>query len=215
MALDQTPKVKICGVNSAAAFDAVVDAGADYLGFVFFPPSPRFVTAGQAAALSARHDGGPKRVGLFVKPAMAEIEAVLAEVRLDILQLYAPVDEVAAIKARFGLPVWRAVGVAAAADFPAADEAVDGYVLESKAPKGATRPGGNAVRADWELLGGWRGKTFWLLGGGLTPDNVAGAIKLSGAPGVDVSSGVETAPGGKSPELIAKFVAAVRRAGLG
>jgi phosphoribosylanthranilate isomerase len=215
MALDQSPKVKICGVNSAAAFDAVVAAGADYLGFVFFPPSPRFVTAGEAAVLSARHEGGPKRVGLFVEPAMEEIEAVLAEVRLDVLQVYGPVEGVAAIKARFGLPVWRAVGVAAVADFPAVGEAVDGYVLESKPPKGATRPGGNAVMADWELLGGWRGETFWLLGGGLTADNVAGAIKLSGAPGVDVSSGVETAPGVKSPELIAKFVAAVRRAGLG
>jgi phosphoribosylanthranilate isomerase len=213
MALDPLPKVKICGVNSAAAFDAVVAAGADYLGFVFFHASPRFVTAGEAAVLSARHEGGPKRVGLFVKPAMAEIEAVLAEVRLDVLQVYVPADEVAAIKARFGLPVWRAVGVAAAADFPAAGEAVDGYVLESKPPKGATRPGGNAVRADWELLAGWRGEKFWLLGGGLTADNVAGAIKLSGAPGVDVSSGVETSPGVKSPELIAKFVAAARRRG--
>jgi phosphoribosylanthranilate isomerase len=215
MTLDQSPKVKICGVNSAAALDAVVAAGADYLGFVFFPPSPRFVTGGQAAALSARHEGGPKRVGLFVEPAMAEIEAVLAVVRLDVLQVYGPVDEVAAIKARFGLPVWRAVGVAGVEDFPAAGEAVDGYVLESKPPKGATRPGGNAVMADWELLAGWRGDRFWLLGGGLTPENVAGAIKLSGAPGVDVSSGVETAPGVKSPELIAKFAAAARRAGLG
>src|ERR1700723_3594644 len=107
MALEQTTKVKICGVNSAAAFDAVVAAGADYLGFVFFPPSPRFVTGGQAAVLSARYEGGPKRVGLFVEPAMAEIEAVLAVVRLDVLQVYGPVDEVAAIKARFGLPVWR------------------------------------------------------------------------------------------------------------
>lgn len=212
MALDQAPKVKICGVNSPAAFDAVVEAGADYLGFVFFPASPRFVAPEQAAELSARYEGGPERVGLFVNPGMPEIEAVLAEVKLDILQVYAPVDEVAAIKARFGLPVWRAAGVAAVEDFPAPDEASDGYVLEAKPPKGATRPGGNAVRADWELLAGWRGKKFWLLAGGLTPENVAGAIKQTGAPGADVSSGVETAPGVKSPELIRDFVAAVRRA---
>jgi phosphoribosylanthranilate isomerase len=215
MALEQTTKVKICGVNSAAAFDAVVAAGADYLGFVFFPPSPRFVTAGEAAVLSARHEGGPKRVGLFVEPAMEEIEAVLAVVRLDVLQVYGSVEGVAAIKARFGLPVWRAVGVAGVEDFPAADEGADGYVLEAKPPKGATRPGGNAVMADWELLARWRGDRFWLLGGGLTPENVAGAMKLSGAPGADVSSGVETAPGVKSPELIGEFVAAVKRAGLG
>jgi phosphoribosylanthranilate isomerase len=212
MALDQTPKVKICGVNSPTAFDAVVEAGADYLGFVFFPVSPRFVTPEQATELSARYEGGPERVGLFVNPGMAEIEAVLAGVKLDILQIYAPVDEVAAIKARFGLPVWRAAGVAAVEDFPAPDESSDGYVLEAKAPKGATRPGGNAVRADWELLAGWRGKKFWLLAGGLTPENVAGAIRQTGAPGADVSSGVEPAPGVKSPELIRDFVAAVRRA---
>jgi phosphoribosylanthranilate isomerase len=203
-------KVKICGVNDPAAFDAVVAARADYLGFVFFPPSPRFVTAAQAAALSAPAEGGPRRVGLFVQPTLAEIAAVLAEMRLDVLQVHAPDAEVAAIKAAFGLEVWRSAGVAAEGDFPAPDEAADGFVVEARPPPGATRPGGNAVIADWGLLGSWEIQKFWLLAGGLTPENVAGALAETGAPGADVSSGVETAPGVKSPELIRRFVAAVR-----
>jgi phosphoribosylanthranilate isomerase len=204
-------KVKICGVNSEAAFDAVVTAGADYLGFVFFPPSPRFVTAAEAAALSARHEGGPRRVGLFVQPTLSEIAAVLAEMKLDVLQVHAPAAALAEIKARFGLDVWRSVGVAAEADFPAPDETADGYVVEAKPPPGATRPGGNAVTADWGLLGRWAAQKIWLVAGGLTPENVAAALAQTGAPGADVSSGVESAPGVKSPELIRRFVATVRR----
>jgi phosphoribosylanthranilate isomerase len=204
-------KVKICGVNSAAAFDAVVEAGADYLGFVFFPPSPRYVTPGEAGALTARHVGGPQRVGLFVDPGFADIEAVLREVPLDVLQVHAPVAAIAALRTRFGLPVWRSVGVASAEDFPAAAEAADGYVVEAKPPPRATRPGGNAVKVDWQLLGGWTCEKFWLVAGGLTPENVAAALRQSGAPGADVSSGLETAPGVKSPALIRCFVEAARR----
>jgi len=197
--------VKICGVNSEAAFDAAVEAGADYIGFVFFPPSPRYVTAAQAAALSARQAGGPARVGLFVDPKPAEIEAVLAQLRLDVLQVHAPAAEIAALKARFGLPVWQALGVQSAADFPAPG-AADGYVVEARPPAGATRPGGNAVIADWNLLASFPKDKFWLLAGGLTPGNVAEALRRTGAPGADVSSGVETAPGVKSPERIKEFV---------
>lgn len=202
--------VKICGVNSREAFDAVVESGADYLGFVFFPRSPRYVTPGEAAALSARHAGGPKRVGLFVNPGVDEIDEILREVSLDILQVYAPVADIAPLRSRFGRPVWRALGVVAQEDFPAADEVADGYVVEAKPPPGATRPGGNAVRADWKLLQRWNTPKFWLLAGGLTPDNVATALTQTNAPGADVSSGVETAPGIKSPTLIRDFVAAVR-----
>lgn len=209
--MNDAPKVKICGVNSAAAFDAVVAAGADYLGFVFFPPSPRFVTASQAAALSAREAGGPKRVGLFVNPQQGEIETVLAAVKLDVLQVHASLEAVADFKTRFGLEIWRSVGIASAAEFPAPDEAADGYVVEAKPPPGATRPGGNAVIADWGLLARWSAPKFWLLAGGLRPDNVAAALAETGAPGADVSSGVESAPGIKSPELIQRFVDAVRQ----
>ncbi len=203
--------IKICGINSSAAFDATVEAGADYLGFVFFPPSPRYVTGGQAAELSARHVGGPKRVGLFVNPTAVEIEAVLGEVPLDILQIYGSASEVAGLKAHFAMPVWRAMGVASEADFPAFGESVDGYVVEAKPPPGSTRPGGNAVTADWNLVKRWPQKKFWLLAGGLTPENVAAAVAKTAAPGVDVSSGAETAPGVKSPELVKKFVDSVRR----
>jgi phosphoribosylanthranilate isomerase len=205
-------KVKICGVNAPAAFDAVVQAGADYLGFVFFERSPRFVTGAQAAALSARHVGGPQRVGLFVEPSLDEVAAVLAQVRLNVLQIYGSDAAVAEIRQAFGLPVWRALGVAGAGDLPVTGERADGFVVEAKPPPGATRPGGNAVCADWGLLGGWRTEKFWLLAGGLTPENVADALRESGAPGADVSSGVESAPGVKSEAAIARFVAAVRAA---
>jgi len=205
-------QVKICGVNSVAAFDAVLDAEADYLGFVFFPPSPRFVTPAQAASLSARQAGGPRRVGLFVDPTDAEIGAVLAATSLDALQIYDTAERCRDLKMIFARPVWRAVGVADARDLPEDDEGLDGFVIEAKPPPAATRPGGNARALDLSLLADWRGPEFWLLGGGLTPGNVAGAIALTGAPGVDVSSGVEIAPGMKSPALIDRFVANSRSA---
>lgn len=203
-------KVKICGINSAAAFDTAVAAGADYVGFVFFPPSPRYVTPVEAATLSARASGGPPRVGLFVNPGFDEIDAILQIISLDILQVHASPSAVAALRDRFGRPVWRQLGIASAADFPAADEYADGFVVEAKPPPGATRPGGNAVQADWALLARFRPAKPWLLAGGLTPQNVAEAIAETGAPGVDVSSGVEIAPGQKSPELIRAFIKAAR-----
>jgi phosphoribosylanthranilate isomerase len=202
-------KIKICGVTSEAAFDAVVEAGADYVGLNFFVPSPRFVTPARAAALSARHTGGPLRVGLFVQPTDAEIEAVLQAVKLDILQIYADAIKIEAIKQQLKMPVWRAIGVSTRAELPT--ETRDGYIIESKPPPGATRPGGNATLMDFGLLTGWKSPSPWLLAGGLTLENVAHAIAQTGAPGVDVSSGVETAPGEKSPDLIKKFIEEVRK----
>jgi len=206
-------QVKICGVNSPAAFDAVVEAAADFLGFVFFERSPRFVTPAQAAALSARHAGGPKRVGLFVDPDASAVQAVLDQLRLDVLQLYGGAAVCREIQTRFALPAWRAIGVAAPADLPLDAQGLDGFVIEAKPPAGATRPGGNATALDWGLLAGWKAPAFWLLGGGLQPANVAQAIQQTAAPAVDVSSGVETAPGEKSPALIRKFIANVRNPG--
>lgn len=203
-------RVKICGLNDATGFDAAVAAGADWVGFVFFPPSPRAVTPAQAAALSARHAGGALRVGLFVDPADADIAAALAEIRLDVLQLYAPPARVAEVRARFGVAVWRAVGVTTVAELPADVTGVDGLVIEPKPPEGATRPGGNAVSLDWTMLAGWRAPAPWLLAGGLAPDNVAAAIVASGATAVDVSSGVERARGVKDPALIRAFIMAAR-----
>jgi phosphoribosylanthranilate isomerase len=203
-------RVKICGLNSAPSFDAAVEAGADWVGFNFFPPSPRYVTPTQAAALSARALGGPLRVGLFVNPTEAAIAEVLASVRLDIIQVYGPADP-AALRKRCGIQVWRAVGVAAAADLPSGLAGADALLLEAKPPKDATRPGGNALSFDWTILRGWAAPGPWLLAGGLTPDNVAEAITISGAPAVDVSSGVETAPGVKSPDQIRAFIRAAHR----
>jgi phosphoribosylanthranilate isomerase len=200
-------KVKICGVNDAVAFDTAVAAGADWVGFVFFPASPRFVTPAEAAALSARWAGGPPRVGLFVEPTVAAIRAVLREVRLDALQVYGSAEaDIAAFRGEFGLPVWRAKGIASAADLPADDGGADAWLLEAKPPAEATRPGGNAVSFDWTILRGWSAPGPWVLAGGLRPDNVAEAIRVTGAAVVDVSSGVERSRGVKDPGLIRDFI---------
>ena len=205
-----TVQVKICGINDPVAFDAAIAAGADWVGFNFFPPSPRFVSPARAAELSARSPGGPPRVGLFVDPTPETIAAALDTVRLDILQLYGTLD-VPALRARFGLPIWRPVGVAAAADLPPGAGGADRLLVEAKPPPGATRPGGNAVRFDWSLLRGWCAPVPWILAGGLTVDNVAEAIRVAGASAVDVSSGVERTQGVKDPALIRAFIANARQ----
>lgn len=199
-------RVKICGVNSPEAFDAAVQAGADWVGFVFHPASPRAVTGATAASLSARQAGGPQRVGLFVNPAPAAIDAVLGCLALDILQIYGAPEQVAEAARQFGLPVWRSVAVAPGAPLPMRAGEASALLVEPPAPPGATRPGGNAVALDWRGLAGWAPPFPWLLAGGLTPENVARAVAESGARAVDVSSGVETAPGVKSSALIRRFV---------
>ncbi|HEX2943877.1 MAG TPA: phosphoribosylanthranilate isomerase [Rhodopila sp.] len=204
--------VKICGINAPEAFDSALDAGADYLGFVFFPPSPRYITPDTAAALSRRTKGGPPRVGLFVNPTAEMIEQVLAGVRLDALQIYGVRNQLATLRARFGLPVWAAVGVSTHGDLPVTTLGADRLVLEAKPPAGATRPGGNATTFDWSILHGWTPPAPWLLAGGLTPENVAQAIRETGATAVDVSSGVESARGVKDPAMIRRFIAAAKEA---
>jgi phosphoribosylanthranilate isomerase len=209
-------QVKICGLNNAAGLDAAVAAGADWIGLVFFPPSPRAISPGQAATLSARAlsvtAGGPGRVGLFVDPVPEVIEATLAAVPLDALQLYGKVGDLHALRARFGLPIWHAVGIATASDLPTDAGGADALVIEAKPPPDATRPGGNAASFDWSLLSDWTAPAPWILAGGLTPANVAEAIRVSGAPCVDVSSGVECARGIKDPALIRAFIANARSA---
>jgi phosphoribosylanthranilate isomerase len=204
-------RVKICGLNSAEAFDTAVEAGADCVGFVFFPRSPRAVTPAQAAALSARHPGGPRRVGLFVEPDEDDIAAALAALKLDALQLYVPPARAAELRARFGVPVWRAVPVVARTDLPASAEGADAFLVEPKPAPDATQPGGNATALDWSVLAGWQAPLPWWLAGGLTPENVAEAIRLSGATAVDVSSGVESQRGVKDPARIRAFIAAARQ----
>lgn len=203
-------RVKICGLNDDAGFDAAVDAGADYVAFNFFAKSPRCVTPDQAAKISLRHAGGPRRVALLVEPDDALVADVVAGLGPDVLQLYASAARVAEIQARTGIPVWRAVGVATAADLPTSTEAAAALLIEAKPPKDATRPGGNATAFDWGVLRGWKPDFEWVLAGGLTPDNVAAAIRITGAPAVDVSSGVESSPGVKDPARIRAFIRAAR-----
>jgi phosphoribosylanthranilate isomerase len=203
-------RVKICGVNSPAAFDAAAQAGANWVGFVFSPASPRFVTPAGAARLSGRQLGGPGRVGLFVDPTDDDIAETLDVVKLHALQLYAPVERISRIRAKFGVPVWRAVGVTSPADLPDGGGISAALVVEPKPPEGAAQPGGNGVALHWTMLRDWHPATAWLLAGGLTPDNVARAIAESGAQAVDVSSGVESEPGVKDAVRITKFIQAAR-----
>jgi phosphoribosylanthranilate isomerase len=199
-------RAKICGINDAVAIDAAVDAGADWIGFVFFPPSPRFVTPSAAKVLAARHMRRPPVVGLFVNPTDAAIAEALDDVSLDILQLYGAEADLPRLRAHFGLPIWRPVGVTGAPDLPPAMDGADALLLEATPPPDATRPGGNARRFEWALTLGWSAPGPWILAGGLDPDNVAEAIRLSGANAVDVSSGVEKVKGIKDAALIHAFV---------
>ncbi len=203
-------KVKICGINDALAFDTATEAGADWIGFVFFALSPRHVTPQAAAALSGRVTGGSLRVGLFVDPTMAVINRVLDTVNLDVLQIYGALNHLDEIKARSGLPFWRPVGINGAADLPTDALNADRLVLEAKPPIAATRPGGNATTFDWGILREWSAPAPWVLAGGLTPENVAMAIQETEADAVDVSSGVERSKGIKDATLIRAFIAAAK-----
>jgi phosphoribosylanthranilate isomerase len=211
-------EVKICGINDAEAMDAVVRAGAQMVGLNFYPPSPRSVVASQAAALARRLPGAVTPVGLFVDATDEALEAVLAEVPLRLLQLHGQEtpERCAAIRARFGVPVMKVLGIASEADFALLDAyapVVDRFLLDAKPPAGASLPGGNATAFDWTLLAGRALPRPWLLAGGLTALNVAEAIRASGAPGVDVASGVERVRGVKDPVLIRAFVTAALSAG--
>jgi phosphoribosylanthranilate isomerase len=205
-----TTKVKICGINSADALAAAAQAGADWVGFVFFPRSPRAVTPAQAAGLSATRPAGPGRVGLFVRPTDAEVAEALAAVPLAALQVYDTLERARELRARFDIPVWYALGVSGSGDLPDSVPGVDALLLDAKPPAGADRPGGNAHPFDWSILRDWTPKLPWLLAGGLTPANVAAAVRSSSTPAVDVSSGVERSPGVKDAELIRDFVAAAK-----
>lgn len=204
--------VKICGLTEAAGLSAAVESGARYVGLVFFPKSPRHVSAEQAAALAVQVPLGIAKVGLFVNPDDAALTAVLDRVPLDLIQLHGEETpaRVAEVRALTGLPVMKAVGVAEPADLDQLWDyglVADMLLIDAKPPKGAELPGGNGLAFDWRLLAGRQILKPWLLAGGLTPDNVHEAIRLTRAPGVDVSSGVESAPGVKDPERIRRFAA--------
>lgn len=211
-----SPAIKICGLTSADALDAAIRARADYAGFVFFPPSPRNLAPRDAAALAARAEGRIGRVGLFVDAADETVAEALAAARLDALQLHGAEtpERAAQLKARFGLPVWKALAVAKPEDVARASAyagAADLVLFDAKTPKG-TLPGGMGLSFDWSLVARWKGPLAWGLAGGLTPENVAEAVQRTGTPLVDTSSGVESAPGVKDCGRIAAFCAAVKNA---
>lgn len=210
-------RAKICGIRTPETMQAALDGGARYVGLVFFPKSPRNVSIATAAELSRMVGTGTRVVGLFVDPTDGLLDDVLGQTPLDLIQLHGTEtpDRVAAIRARFNLPVMKAVKVADAADLEDAkafESVADMLLFDAKPPKGALLPGGNGVSFDWSLLAGRVWGKPWMLSGGLDPANVADAIRATGAPAVDVSSGVEEAPGVKSPALIRAFLAAVASA---
>lgn len=210
-------QVKICGVTTGEAADAAVKAGADFVGLVCHPGSPRNLDPYLATALSARLKGRVRIVALVADADDEFIAGVTTVIKPDYLQLHGKETpaRVGAIKGRFGIPIIKALAIAEAGDFAdvaAFESAADMLLLDAKAPESATRPGGHGAAFDWQLLRGRRFSRPWLLAGGLNAGNVARALAISGAPGVDVSSGVETAPGQKSPEMIRAFVEAARNA---
>lgn len=210
-------RVKICGLREEAHVAAAVDAGARYVGFVFFAKSPRNVTVELAARLAATVPPGVAKVALVVDATDADLDAIVAAVPLDMLQLHGneSPDRVAEIRARYGLPVMKAVGIAGPEDVEKIalyGKVADQILVDAKAPKGAAVPGGNGLAFDWTLIARKYWPCPWMLAGGLTPENVAEAIRLTGARQVDVSSGVEIAPGVKDAELIRAFIAAAQAA---
>jgi len=211
-----TVTAKICGINDPVAMATAVEGGASHVGLVFYPPSPRSVTPEQAADLAQIAGSGVMRTGLFVDPDDALIDTVLAQVPLDLLQLHGreSPDRVAALKDRTGRKVMKAISIGKAADIEIAQDYVDiadWLMFDALPPKDMKNalPGGNAVAFDWTLLAGRDWPLPWMLAGGINIDNVAAAVRQSGARVVDTSSGVEDAPGRKNPEKIRAFLAAV------
>jgi len=212
-----TITIKICGLTTAEAVEAA--AAADMAGFVFFPPSPRAVTPQQAATLATPLPRTVLKVGVLVDPEDSLLAEILAAIPLDILQLHGheTPDRVAAIRQGFGTAVMKVIRVAGPADLDTADAflpVADRLMFDAAPPKRAgALPGGNAMAFDWSMLAGRSWPKPWMLSGGLDPENVGRAIAATGAPGVDVSSGVESRPGLKNPARIKAFIAAARAAG--
>ena len=206
-------RVKICGLRTVADVAAVAAAGAAYAGFVFFERSPRHLTVAQAAELALAAPPGLAKVALVVDADDTTLDAIVAGVPLDMLQLHGheTPDRVAEVRARYGLPVMKAVGVADEGDLAALFDystVADQILVDAKPPKGAALPGGNGLAFDWRLVAQRRWLRPWMLAGGLTAENVAEAVRLTNARQVDVSSGVESAPGQKDAAKIAAFVRA-------
>jgi phosphoribosylanthranilate isomerase len=211
--------VKICGIKTEAALDAALAGGADFVGFVFYPPSPRSLAPEAAATLAERIDGRAKSVALVVDLDDSMLARIVETLRPDMLQLHGSEtpERVREVRQRFGVPIMKAVKVETAAEAEAAlgwDGVADRILFDAKTPKGVAGalPGGNGLSFDWHALEPVRGRLEFMLSGGLTPDNVGAAIRLTSPWAVDVSSGVESRPGEKDVALIARFLQAAREA---
>ncbi|WP_412565586.1 phosphoribosylanthranilate isomerase [Thalassobius sp. MITS945101] len=209
--MPQDSKVKICGLREAAHVELAGRLGAAYVGFVFFPKSPRAVTVDEARELAWAAPVGLAKVALVVNADDALMDSINDRVAIDMWQLHGSEspERVAEVKARYGLPVMKAVGIADAADVEQIDvysRVADQLLIDAKAPKGAALPGGNGLAFDWKLVNRKYWSVPWMLAGGLTPENVGRAQNLTGARQVDVSSGVESAPGVKDPALMEAFI---------
>jgi phosphoribosylanthranilate isomerase len=207
--------VKICGLSTPETLDAALVGGADMVGFVFFPPSPRHVTLDVARALGRQAKGRAVKVALSVDADDADLENSIDALKPDILQLHGKesVARVRDIKQKFGLPVMKALAVETRADLaalPGYAAVCDRILFDAKPPKDATRPGGLGAVFDWHLLEGLDLKLPFMVSGGLTAANVAEALRITRAGGVDISSGVESAPGIKDPDMIRAFIRAAR-----
>jgi phosphoribosylanthranilate isomerase len=208
-------QVKICGLSTPDQLRWAVEAGARYIGLMFFAKSPRNVSLETAAALAVEVPPGVAKVAVVVNPDDAALDEITSRVPVDMLQLHGQESpaRVAEIRARYGLPVMKAVGVADAADLDKIEPyemVADQILVDAKPPKDAELPGGMGVPFDWTLISGRHWQRPWMLAGGLTPKNIGLAIRLTGARQVDVSSGVESAPGVKDEALIRAFMDAVR-----
>jgi len=216
MDLPMPPLIKICGLTTVETLDAALDHGADFVGFVMVKASPRYAAPDVARALIERARGRASTVLLFADTPRAEMDALIAGLKPDLIQLHGKetVEEVLRARADYGLPVLKAIGVSGAEDLvglEAMEAAADHLLLDAKAPKGAAYSGGHGIAFDWTLLAGRSFAKPWFLAGGLKPENIAEALRISHAPMADVSSGVESAPGVKDASRIAAFIEAARR----
>lgn len=208
--------VKICGLTTRAHVEAAAQAGAAYVGFVFFSKSPRNLSIQAARSLAESTPARVLRVGLTVDAKDSFLDELIAKVPLDMLQLHGveTLERVVEIKRRFNLPVMKALGIAKASDLEKIDlyaAVCDQILVDAKPPTSGVSPGGNGLSFDWKLITGHRWTVPWMLAGGLTPETVPTALKLTAAPQLDVSSGVETSPGEKDLALISEFIAAAQR----
>lgn len=211
-----TTLIKICGLTDSTALETAIQAGADLAGLVFFEPSPRNIGLDRAADLADQARGRVRIVALSVNADDSLIESIAERIKPDLMQFHGSErpERCAEITERTGIGVIKAIGVSGGADLAATDayERACAYVmLDAKPPKNASRPGGLGEPFNWSVLAGYDPGRDWFLAGGLDPDNVEEALNVSGAPGVDVSSGVEIKPGKKDPALIRKFIDAARR----